>query len=264
MKAWKINPYLGMLLLLSLAAAGCGPKTETTPTALAISTPQLSTLTQSPTSLPATATLVPTVTQPPLPSPTFDPTATHVPAGNVHASTNVISLNLRSGPGTAFSVVAKAEQGAQFAVQGKAPGNNWALVRKGNGQSGWVNLDYLKLEGALEDVPTISIGFARVISGRVIDPAGAPVDGIVFALSKGSDLLANPRTEATTDSSGQFYAYLPKDYSGTWYLGQVGTDCTSRVASPNCTLPGTVTPRPFILKLGGSNPALITFNYLAP
>jgi hypothetical protein len=180
----------------------------------------------------------------------------------VHASTNVLSLNLRSGPGTTFAIVAKAEKGAQFEVLSKAPGDNWARVKKASGQTGWVTLDFLQLDGALEDIPSQSISFARVISGKVIDLAGAPVDGIILAVSKSSDLYSNPRTEATTNSSGQFYAYLPKEYSGTWYVGQVGMACNSRVATAVCTLPGTVSPKPFTLKLAGSDPAPITFNYL--
>ena len=261
MTKWtRVNTLV--LLALSLAAAGCArfnaADTATPPPPSSSPTPEIAAL--PPT---AAATLAPTVTLAPtetaLPP---APTATHVPAGNVHASTNVLSLNLRSGPGTTFGVRFKAAKGAQFEVQGKAPGGEWVLVKKANGQVGWVALTFLNLQGALEDVPNASVDFARVIRGKVIDPAGAPVDGIVMAVSKSYDLFASPRTEATTDSSGQFFAYLPKDLVGKWYVGQVGIACTSRVATTVCSLPGSVTPEPFTLLLAGADPAALTFNYL--
>ena len=254
---------IGMLLfcILGLAPVGCTRfNLGETPTPVVQLTAPPPAATQPPA---AAATLAPTVTLGPLETNTPPaPTATHVPAGNVHASTNVISLNLRSGPGTAFLVRYKAEKGAQFLVQGRAPGDNWALVKKANGQVGWVTLDFLVLQGALEDVPVVAVDFARVISGRVIDPSGTPVDGIIMAVSKGKSLTTNPRTEATTDASGQFYAYLPRDINGTLYVGEVGIACKSHVATANCSMPGSVTPQPFTLLLAGSDPAPITFRYI--
>jgi uncharacterized protein YgiM (DUF1202 family) len=260
MQKW-IKVYIPVLCLC-LAVAGCARFNAAEP-------PTLTPLPPSPTLAAATlvptaaATLAPTVTLAPTQTATPpEPTATHVPAGNVHASTNVLSLNLRSGPGTTFSIRYKAEKGAQFEVQGKAQGDNWVLVKKANGQAGWVNLDFLVLQGTLEDVPTVPVPFARVIRGKVLDSAGAPVDGIIMAVSKASDLFTNPRTEATTDASGQFFAYMPKDLSGRWYVGQVGIACTSRVATTDCRLPGSVTPRPFTLILTGAESAVIPFDYL--
>jgi uncharacterized protein YgiM (DUF1202 family) len=260
---WNRLPIL-VFIIFCLAVSGCARfSAGDTPSPDTLALSQTPTFPATAATLPATTTLAPTVTLEPIETP-LPPTITptHVPAGNVHASTNVLSLNLRSGPGTSFGVRSKAEKGAQFEVQGKAPGNGWALVKKANGQTGWVALSFLTLEGALEDIPTAPVDFALVIQGRVIDSAGSPVEGIIMAVSKSAALAANPRTEAATDANGQFFAYLPKDSGGTWYLGQSGIACTSRVASANCTLVGSVTPKPFTLRLTGTTPAQITFNYL--
>ncbi|MCB0132694.1 MAG: FG-GAP repeat protein, partial [Caldilineaceae bacterium] len=57
-------------------------------------------------------------------------------------------LNVRSGPGVEFPVVAQADTGARFAVEGQADECRWLLVRDVDGNRGWLSADaqFVRLE----------------------------------------------------------------------------------------------------------------------
>jgi uncharacterized protein YraI len=67
-------------------------------------------------------------------------------------------LNVRSGPGADYPVVAKQEPGAAVTVTGRNAAGDWLLVQWGGaaGGFGWAAADYLQVEGDAASLPVSS------------------------------------------------------------------------------------------------------------
>jgi N-acetylmuramoyl-L-alanine amidase len=79
------------------------------------------------------------------PGPAFDMPAFKVSAGNkpVEYKTTTVSLNVRSGPGTTFSILSTLPAGTRVAVEQST--GNWSKINvPSNGLNGFVNNQYLK------------------------------------------------------------------------------------------------------------------------
>lgn len=88
------------------------------------------------------------------PWPTFTPVPTVVPV-TPGVLSGVISstVNVRLGPGTNYPVVAKLDKGAKISVRGRDIENRWlVLIPPPNG---WVNRDYVTLNGDPNGLPVI-------------------------------------------------------------------------------------------------------------
>jgi uncharacterized protein YraI len=64
-------------------------------------------------------------------------------------------LNVRSGPGTDYSVVAKAGDGAEYQVVGRSAAGDWLLLQLSSDTSdvGWVSAGYVELSGDIQTLP---------------------------------------------------------------------------------------------------------------
>jgi uncharacterized protein YgiM (DUF1202 family) len=64
-------------------------------------------------------------------------------------------LNIRSGPGTDYLVIAKAGDGQEYNVIGRNDAGDWLLLQLGDGTSdvGWVSADYIGLSGNSQSLP---------------------------------------------------------------------------------------------------------------
>ncbi len=78
--------------------------------------------------------------------------ATATPTG-VKATVKGATLNVRSGPGTTFSVIASAKKGQSFDVQGKTNDGAWLQLCCFNGKSGWVSASLVTVAGDIKKVP---------------------------------------------------------------------------------------------------------------
>jgi uncharacterized protein YgiM (DUF1202 family) len=80
-------------------------------------------------------------------------------------------LNVRSGPGTGYGVVASAVSGEKYNVVGQNGGCAWLQIAKSGKTLGWVSgsKSYVKLNGACSAIPAVSGGGAA--------PAAAPSSG---------------------------------------------------------------------------------------
>ncbi|MBE2219995.1 MAG: SH3 domain-containing protein [Anaerolineae bacterium] len=87
------------------------------------------------TALP-TATLVPTYTPRPATFTPLPPTETAVPL--VEAVVNVPFLNVRSGPGIAYELIATIAEGDQIELTGRVSDGSWWQFCCVNGEPGWV------------------------------------------------------------------------------------------------------------------------------
>ncbi len=205
--------------------------------------PERNPATATPTALAPTPSLTPTPTFTSL----FPPVRTEAPTGTVAAETSpggdyvqvsADNVNLRTGPGTVFPVSRLLARGTRLQVQGHAPGGEWLYVRTDANINGWV-LNWL-VSGGQDGgtTPLVEPEGVQVIQGAVVDQAGVPISGIGFAVTQGSGPNV-PRTDATTDSAGRFYAYVPASASGTWYVTYVSVSCTSNTMDARCNCIGT-------------------------
>ena len=186
-----------------------------------------------------TAPLTPTP-EPPTATPEPTPTNTPIPVP-IDATIGTTSLNLRSGPGTTFSVLGMYASGGQVSILGKAPGNEWVQVKTSDNQTGWMSVQFLKFTGDLGTSPVLEIKDSLTITGNVIDTSNKGVQGVNLALI----LTTNgnqKRTDAISNAQGTFYAYLPSDSQGSVTVGVVGVVCTSPIVDASCNYAGTFEP----------------------
>jgi hypothetical protein len=65
------------------------------------------------------------------------------------------SLNVRSGPGTAYPVVASAKKGETFDVKGRTADKTWLQLCCFKGQNGWAAASLLTVKGDVQSVPVV-------------------------------------------------------------------------------------------------------------
>ena len=110
----------------------------------------------------ATNTPVPRATNTPVP-----PTA--APVAVPHFTVNSERVNVRTGPGTAFSIIGTVEQGDRFDIGGRNGAGDWLEFCCVNGQRGWIFAQLLIVSQA-----TTSIPLAQFIPAAPA-PANTPV-----------------------------------------------------------------------------------------
>jgi uncharacterized protein YgiM (DUF1202 family) len=123
----------------------------------------------------ATGTVIPTATS------TAAPTNTPTPASSSAASAVVATgaLNVRSGPGVTYSVVATTAQGQTVTLLGRNANSSWAKIRLSNGTEGWVNSSLI--------TPTVSIS-----SLPLADSPAAPQPPVPVAPGASLSLRSGP------------------------------------------------------------------------
>ncbi|GAB4433845.1 MAG: hypothetical protein Kow0031_15440 [Anaerolineae bacterium] len=97
------------------------------------------------------------------------------------------ALNMRTGPGTDFEILAVAMQGDTFAITGTNADQSWLQVNRPDGTSAWISgwQDYVQVTGSLADVTV-----ARPSAAPSGSPAAATPGGGKLALmtNSGSDI----------------------------------------------------------------------------
>lgn len=105
---------------------------------------------------------------PPTPRPTSRPTPTAVtkPIVQVRSTT----VNLRSGPGTDYSVIGRATPGAQLPITGKNSANDWWQVCCVDGQRVWVAARVVDAHGPLSQVPVVPASLTELALSSTVLP----------------------------------------------------------------------------------------------
>lgn len=97
-------------------------------------------------------------------------------------------LNIRSGPGAGYAVVAKADPGAKYAVTGRNQAGDWLQIQlkesggsSGTG-SGWVTAAFVQLDGDAQALPVVEVkteaaaaAAASVVSAPAVQAASAAI-----------------------------------------------------------------------------------------
>jgi uncharacterized protein YraI len=112
-------------------------------------------------SLKATApfSFEPAVTSQPAPTrppPTPAPNVTITPTSEPTARVNYEFLNVRSGPGTSFSLIATLKQDDTVSLMGRNDDGKWVRIRLPDGREGWSYTEYLKASLEIASLPVSS------------------------------------------------------------------------------------------------------------
>ena len=124
--------------------------------------------------------------------------AAATPADGVELAATVATtgarLNLRSGPGADYPVIAKAEPGAAVTVAGRNEAGDWLLLQAGSGEIGWAAATYLQVDG---DSSTLPLSSAVLDAEPLYDESAAaqPAPAIVAATA-GAAAAAAPAASA--------------------------------------------------------------------
>lgn len=121
------------------------------------------------------------------------------------------SLNLRSGPGDIYSIVANYSQGTAITVLGKAPGAQWLKVRTPDGRTGWMWTNLMKVNLSMSHISEVALP-SSPLDGKLVKGTGDPVYLVErgqlrwFPNSNAFEAWAEPRGlgwESVVDYSGQ-------------------------------------------------------------
>jgi uncharacterized protein YraI len=175
----------------------------------------------------------PTYPQPPMypqqpmqPVPPMAPGPEMPPSGDVIYPVGEVKspyLNLRSGPGTKYDVVAVLKQNSEVFIVARSSGSTWYLVMTRGGPTGWVKRYYIHT-----DFPYTSLPFAETGQGGPSPkpPSSAPTypSGTVNsgALNVRSGPGTNYRTIAVI-SGGTTVALVGRNGSGSWLKVKIPT-----------------------------------------
>ncbi len=84
------------------------------------------------------------------------------------ATVTTSSVNLRSGPGTGYSVLGYGYFNETYPVGGQNPENNWVVVGTSGGESAWVSRDLIQLIGTCTDLTVFNIPLQNAPASQVI------------------------------------------------------------------------------------------------
>ena len=99
--------------------------------------------------------------------------AASVPSCSV--TVDVASVNLRSGPGTGYSVLGYGFRSDQFQVGGVNPGGTWLVVGKEDGSSAWISRNTATLEGNCDNLSVYNIPYKDAPKPQVVIQQAPPV-----------------------------------------------------------------------------------------
>jgi uncharacterized protein YraI len=88
---------------------------------------------------------------------------------------DVASVNLRSGPGTGYSVLGYGFRSDQFQVGGTNPGGTWLVVGKEDGSSAWISRGTATLEGSCDNLAVYDIPYKDAPKPQVVIQQAPPV-----------------------------------------------------------------------------------------
>ena len=147
------------LPIVTVAGASASAATPNIPSSTIPQTAPSSGMTEA-TALPATAApaAAATPSEPALSPPVIS-------AGEVAATVTVTDarLNMRSGPGTVYAIIGKAQSGQVFVATGRNNAGTWVLLQASDSSqgAGWVAVQYVSLSQPVMTLP---------VSNRIIDP----------------------------------------------------------------------------------------------
>jgi len=158
---------------------------------------------------------------------------------------NTAVLNVRSGPGTSFAVIAKLNGGDTVALLGRNLSASWLFIQAANNVQGWVNGSYLVTNVSVSSLPVVTDGelvppppdqpFAVVTTGVLNVRTGPGVAyHIIAVLDEGETVQLLGR-----NSSGSWVQVQLQDETAGWVNASL-----VQTSVPVSTLPVSETSAP--------------------
>lgn len=149
----------------------------------------------------------------PTPTPKPTPTPTPMPTvAPVTTATTTDYLNLRTGPGTSYSVIVTMAKGDKVTILDNS-NKNWAKVKTRDGRQGWCSKEYLKYSGSSgETTETITAKTTDYLNLR--KGAGMSYD-VILTITKGATVtvLDNSNADwAKVKTSSGVQGWCSKEY----------------------------------------------------
>jgi len=113
---------------------------------------------------------------------------------------NRARVNLRSGPGTSYSILAKANRNERFGVTGQNSAGSWYEIQLADGTSAWVYATIVIVEGDTQTVESVAEP-APAATKEVADPP-APAATPTTAPAPAAAPTAAPESVANTPQDG--------------------------------------------------------------
>jgi hypothetical protein len=145
---------------------------------------------------------------------------------------------------------------------GRTPGGEWLMVKTGDNRLGWVFEQLVESTGPeTSTAPLVNPTGVIVLRGILTDTSGNPVTGVQFAVLQ-AGVSQEIRTDAMTDADGTFYAFLPADSRGSWWVEYVGISCESNVMDATCSnWTGEANPKGMYVQLPGGAHSPVKFDW---
>jgi serine/threonine protein kinase len=98
---------------------------------------------------------VPSSHTPTSPGKTSTPTPTETSIPGPYALVNVETLNVRTGPGTAYDRIAQVREGERLLIVGRNQATDWLKVKLTDGKMGWVAAQYVNPSVSAPQLPVV-------------------------------------------------------------------------------------------------------------
>jgi multidrug resistance efflux pump len=151
-------------------------------------------------------------------APTDEQTATAEPAASELVATVLTggaNLNIRSGPGTGYTVIGSARPLERFIVLARNDAATWLLVQLPAQRTGWISADYAAVRGGVAGLPVSNETVApALVPSQPVNPSSVqPASTGPAASPTVAALTAQPVAELSgtlvfqASSGGDIYAY---------------------------------------------------------
>ena len=151
------------------------------------------------------AVVVPTMAQTSTATPssaTPQPTNPPLTASTGFFATANFRANVRSGPGTQYTILGKVRQGDALDITGRLANNQWLRVNF-NGQEGWVSAALFKVTGDIATAPEATAGPNAVLR-QTSAQSSAAQSGDVTVVTR-----VNANLRSTPSVNGEVIATIP-------------------------------------------------------
>jgi uncharacterized protein YraI len=110
--------------------------------------------------------------------------------------TSQFRVNVRSGPGTDYTILGRMTPADGLDITGQNAGADWLRVNF-NGQEGWVFMDVVNVNGAIENAPVAEAGPGAVLRDGAAPQTGASAsDDVVVTTRFNTNLRSTFSTNA--------------------------------------------------------------------
>lgn len=153
--------------------------------------------------------------------------------------------NVRSGPGTSYAVIGKANRGDTFAILGTNNAKNWYQIAFAGEQNGWIAGSIVTTSGPVESLPMIEVAApatpTATATATVTEVIG---NGITLRVNRDRVNLRNgPNTTAAIvgkAQNGEQFKVTGRNGAGDWYAIELADGSGAWIYETLVTIQGDI------------------------